>query len=215
MPPNILQVHTEYELIKSVGLKVLWAESPVQRTGEYFFPLQSHAKIVEVEIGGVAIYRPLGEFCPANSNCHLVRDVTGLDFIDFQKIWGGNGVLHPPARRSLDKEQKGLRGDFSGSGNGGFQQFWFRDKEKPRSLGHQSLPPTNIGRVDEEMASPGGRKSDSPSLKGNVSPIDSVCLFFLKANDGAVVCWNCYPIDCVLGMLRKCSLRAVGNTDFA
>ncbi|GFU00970.1 hypothetical protein NPIL_597451 [Nephila pilipes] len=41
-------------------------------------------------------------------------------------------VLHPPARRSLDKEQKGLRGDFSGSGNGGFQQFRFRDKEKPR-----------------------------------------------------------------------------------
>ncbi|GFU60009.1 uncharacterized protein TNCV_3237911 [Trichonephila clavipes] len=25
------------------------------------------------------------------------------------------------------------------------------------SLGHQSLPPTNLGRVDEEMASPGGR----------------------------------------------------------
>ncbi|GFY28476.1 uncharacterized protein TNCV_1971291 [Trichonephila clavipes] len=25
------------------------------------------------------------------------------------------------------------------------------------SLGHQSLPPTNLGRVDEEMASPSGR----------------------------------------------------------
>ncbi|GFU45586.1 uncharacterized protein TNCV_4494451 [Trichonephila clavipes] len=25
------------------------------------------------------------------------------------------------------------------------------------SLGHQSLPPTNLGRVDEEMTSPGGR----------------------------------------------------------
>ncbi|GFT46366.1 uncharacterized protein TNCV_3127141 [Trichonephila clavipes] len=25
------------------------------------------------------------------------------------------------------------------------------------SLGHQSLPPTNLGRVDEEIASPGGR----------------------------------------------------------
>ncbi|GFU00969.1 hypothetical protein NPIL_597441 [Nephila pilipes] len=32
-----------------------------------------------------------------------------------------------------------------------------------------------------------GRKSDSPSLKGNASPIDSLCLFLSKANDGAVV----------------------------
>ncbi|PRD22138.1 UNVERIFIED_CONTAM: hypothetical protein NCL1_49928 [Trichonephila clavipes] len=42
MPPNILRVHTEYVLIKSVGPKVLWAESPVQGTGEYFPPLQFH-----------------------------------------------------------------------------------------------------------------------------------------------------------------------------
>ncbi|GFV44293.1 hypothetical protein TNCV_4117701 [Trichonephila clavipes] len=34
-------------------------------------PLQSHGKIVEVEIGGVAIYRPFGEFHRANSYCHL------------------------------------------------------------------------------------------------------------------------------------------------
>ncbi|GFX40756.1 hypothetical protein TNCV_1218791 [Trichonephila clavipes] len=30
-----------------------------------------HAEIVEVEIGGVAIYRPLGEFRRAKSYCHL------------------------------------------------------------------------------------------------------------------------------------------------
>ncbi|GFU28262.1 uncharacterized protein TNCV_1022471 [Trichonephila clavipes] len=32
------RVHTEYVLVKSVGLKVLWAESRVQGTGEYFPP---------------------------------------------------------------------------------------------------------------------------------------------------------------------------------
>ncbi|GFX78788.1 uncharacterized protein TNCV_1919211 [Trichonephila clavipes] len=71
MPPNTLRIHTEYVLVKSVGPKVLWAESQVQRTVEYFPPLQFHAKIVEVEIGGVAIYRPFGEFRRANSYCHL------------------------------------------------------------------------------------------------------------------------------------------------
>ncbi|GFW61026.1 hypothetical protein TNCV_4872361 [Trichonephila clavipes] len=30
-----------------------------------------HAKIVEVEIGGVTIYRPFGEFHRTNSYCHL------------------------------------------------------------------------------------------------------------------------------------------------
>ncbi|GFX89350.1 hypothetical protein TNCV_2201921 [Trichonephila clavipes] len=29
------------------------------------------------------------------------------------------------------------------------------------SLGYQSLPPTNLGRVDEEMASVGGRLSET------------------------------------------------------
>ncbi|GFW02094.1 hypothetical protein TNCV_4854341 [Trichonephila clavipes] len=43
MPPNTHRVHTEYVLVKSVGPKVLWAESRVQRTGEYFAPLQFHA----------------------------------------------------------------------------------------------------------------------------------------------------------------------------
>ncbi|GFW82897.1 uncharacterized protein TNCV_3494671 [Trichonephila clavipes] len=71
MPPNTLRVHTEYVLVKSGIPKGLWAESQVQGTGEYFPPLQSNGKIVEVEIGGVAIYRPFGVFRRANSYCHL------------------------------------------------------------------------------------------------------------------------------------------------
>ncbi|GFV71320.1 uncharacterized protein TNCV_1476251 [Trichonephila clavipes] len=63
--------HTEYVLVKSVGPKVLWAESGVQGIGEYFPPLQFHVLIVKVEIGGVAIYRLFGEFRRANSYCHL------------------------------------------------------------------------------------------------------------------------------------------------
>ncbi|GFW34558.1 hypothetical protein TNCV_951881 [Trichonephila clavipes] len=43
----------------------------MQETGEYFSPLQSHGKIAEVEIGGVAIYLSFGEFRRANSYCHL------------------------------------------------------------------------------------------------------------------------------------------------
>ncbi|GFT37300.1 hypothetical protein TNCV_1127251 [Trichonephila clavipes] len=35
-------VHTEYVLVKSVGPKVLYPESRVQGTGEYFPPLQFH-----------------------------------------------------------------------------------------------------------------------------------------------------------------------------
>ncbi|GFU51848.1 uncharacterized protein TNCV_3733591 [Trichonephila clavipes] len=66
MPPNTLRVHTEYVLVKSEGPKVLWVESRVQGTGEYF-----HANIEEFDIGGVAIYCPFGEFRRANSFCHL------------------------------------------------------------------------------------------------------------------------------------------------
>ncbi|GFS86151.1 hypothetical protein TNCV_660421 [Trichonephila clavipes] len=54
-------------IVKSVGLKVLWAESRVQGTGEYFPSLQLLAEIVEVEIGGVA---PLGNFA------ELIRTLT-------------------------------------------------------------------------------------------------------------------------------------------
>ncbi|GFX79689.1 uncharacterized protein TNCV_2746081 [Trichonephila clavipes] len=71
MPPNTLRVHTEYVLVKSVGPKALWAESRLQGTGEYFPPLQFLGKIEEVDVGGVAIYRPFGEFRQANSYCHL------------------------------------------------------------------------------------------------------------------------------------------------
>ncbi|GFX98855.1 hypothetical protein TNCV_1504311 [Trichonephila clavipes] len=46
--------------------KVSWNESRVQGTGEYFPPLQLHANIVEAEIGGVAIYRPFGNFSELN-----------------------------------------------------------------------------------------------------------------------------------------------------
>ncbi|GFW39068.1 uncharacterized protein TNCV_1830601 [Trichonephila clavipes] len=71
MPPNTLRVHTENVIVKSVGPKVLWAESRVEGTGEYFLPIQSHGKIVEVEIGGDAIYRPFGEFLLAKTYFHL------------------------------------------------------------------------------------------------------------------------------------------------
>ncbi|GFS57769.1 uncharacterized protein TNCV_2908821 [Trichonephila clavipes] len=71
MPQNTLRVHTECVLVKSVGPKFLWAESQVHGTGEYFPPLQSHVKTVEVEIGGVAIYSLFWEFRRASSYCHL------------------------------------------------------------------------------------------------------------------------------------------------
>ncbi|GFV69484.1 uncharacterized protein TNCV_2778991 [Trichonephila clavipes] len=70
MPPNTLRVNTEYVLLKSVGQKVLWAESRVQGTGDYFPPLQFHVKVGEVEIDGVSIYHLFGEFHRANSYCH-------------------------------------------------------------------------------------------------------------------------------------------------
>ncbi|GFV71227.1 uncharacterized protein TNCV_2429741 [Trichonephila clavipes] len=71
MPLNTLRVHTENVLVKSVDPKVLWAESRVQGTGEYFPPIQFHAKVLEVEIGGGVIYRPFGEFLRAETYCHL------------------------------------------------------------------------------------------------------------------------------------------------
>ncbi|GFU35354.1 hypothetical protein TNCV_2143911 [Trichonephila clavipes] len=63
MPPNTPRVHTEYGLVKS-------GRVTSAGTGEYFPPLQFHAEIVEVEIGGVVIYIvPSGEFCRAKSYC--------------------------------------------------------------------------------------------------------------------------------------------------
>ncbi|GFV06768.1 uncharacterized protein TNCV_1611811 [Trichonephila clavipes] len=66
MPVNTLRVHMEYVLVKSEGQKVYCGMN-----GEYFPHLHSHCKIMEVEIGGVAIYRPFGEFRRAISYCHL------------------------------------------------------------------------------------------------------------------------------------------------
>ncbi|GFV89097.1 uncharacterized protein TNCV_4912961 [Trichonephila clavipes] len=43
VPPNTLRVHTKYVLVKSVGPKVMWAESRVQGTRENFPALQFHA----------------------------------------------------------------------------------------------------------------------------------------------------------------------------
>ncbi|GFY09693.1 hypothetical protein TNCV_381871 [Trichonephila clavipes] len=57
---------SEYTRSTCVGPKVLWAESRVQGTGEYSPPLQFHAEITEVEIGGVAIYRPFRNFTEVN-----------------------------------------------------------------------------------------------------------------------------------------------------
>ncbi|GFT13674.1 uncharacterized protein TNCV_3831431 [Trichonephila clavipes] len=71
MPPNTLRVHREYVLVKLEGPKVLWAESRAQGTGEYFPPLQFHAKIAEMEIGGVTIYRLFGEFRRTHLYCHM------------------------------------------------------------------------------------------------------------------------------------------------
>ncbi|GFX97250.1 uncharacterized protein TNCV_557401 [Trichonephila clavipes] len=75
MPPNTFRVRTEYMLVKSVGLKVLWAESRVQVTREYFPPLQFHVYIVEVDIGGVTIYRPFGNFFELNRSvtCMVIK----------------------------------------------------------------------------------------------------------------------------------------------
>ncbi|GFT79405.1 uncharacterized protein TNCV_604241 [Trichonephila clavipes] len=66
MPTSTLRVHTKYVFVKSVGPKFSWAESRVQWTEEYFPPLQFHAYIVEMEVGGVAIYRPFGNFTELN-----------------------------------------------------------------------------------------------------------------------------------------------------
>ncbi|GFV82026.1 hypothetical protein TNCV_3152241 [Trichonephila clavipes] len=72
--PNVTKYPSSTHAVRArsfSGSEVLWAESRAQGTGEYFPPLQFHAEIVEVEIGSVVIYRPLGEFRRAKSYCHL------------------------------------------------------------------------------------------------------------------------------------------------
>ncbi|GFT50157.1 uncharacterized protein TNCV_3622171 [Trichonephila clavipes] len=71
MPPNAIRVHTENVIAKSVDPKVLRVESRVQGTGEYFPPIQFHGKIVEMEIGGGALYRPFREFLQAKTDFHM------------------------------------------------------------------------------------------------------------------------------------------------
>ncbi|GFW18691.1 uncharacterized protein TNCV_1369451 [Trichonephila clavipes] len=87
MPPNTLRVHTENVLVKLVGPKVLWAESRVQGTGEYFPPIQFHGKIVEVEIGGGALNHPFGKFLRAKTYRLLYGGQGGRTFRDQRAIF--------------------------------------------------------------------------------------------------------------------------------
>ncbi|GFU42441.1 uncharacterized protein TNCV_4555731 [Trichonephila clavipes] len=70
MPPNTLRVHMEYVLVKSVGPKSCGL-SHDHRDWRIFPSIQFKEVIMEVGIGGVAIYRPFGEFRRAKSYCHL------------------------------------------------------------------------------------------------------------------------------------------------
>ncbi|GFV87728.1 uncharacterized protein TNCV_780101 [Trichonephila clavipes] len=69
MPPNTLRVHTE--LVKSVGPKSCGLSRERRGLENISLLFSSMQKFVEVEIGGVAIYRPFGEFHRAKSYCHL------------------------------------------------------------------------------------------------------------------------------------------------
>ncbi|GFU73595.1 hypothetical protein TNCV_3907551 [Trichonephila clavipes] len=71
MPPNNLPVHTEYVHVKSMGQKVLRLNQEFNGLENISLPSISYGKIVGVEIGVVAIYRPFGESQRANSYCHL------------------------------------------------------------------------------------------------------------------------------------------------
>ncbi|GFU25294.1 hypothetical protein TNCV_1739391 [Trichonephila clavipes] len=64
MPPITIRVCSDCMLVKSVGAKVSWANSQMQVTVENFTLPQFHTKIVE--IGGVAIYIPFGNFSELN-----------------------------------------------------------------------------------------------------------------------------------------------------
>ncbi|GFX44494.1 hypothetical protein TNCV_4713201 [Trichonephila clavipes] len=70
MPPNTIRVLMEYVLVKSVDPKFCGL-SHERRDWRIFPSLQFNAVIVEVEIDGVAIYRPFEEFRRA-----IIRIVT-------------------------------------------------------------------------------------------------------------------------------------------
>ncbi|GFU52833.1 hypothetical protein TNCV_2254511 [Trichonephila clavipes] len=61
------------------GSVVLWAESRVQGLENISLPFSFHAEMVEVEIGGVSIYRPFGGFRRAKSYCHLCCSLVLLE----------------------------------------------------------------------------------------------------------------------------------------
>ncbi|GFT30250.1 hypothetical protein TNCV_3467051 [Trichonephila clavipes] len=63
MPPNILRVHTEYVLVKSVGPKYCGLSHERRGTGEYFPHLQLNAEIVEVVSPSIV---PSGNFAELN-----------------------------------------------------------------------------------------------------------------------------------------------------
>ncbi|GFX80196.1 uncharacterized protein TNCV_2642121 [Trichonephila clavipes] len=71
MPPNTLRVHTEYVLVKSVGLKPCGLSHERRGLENITLPFSSMHKFVELEVGGVAIYRHFGEFRRPKSNCQL------------------------------------------------------------------------------------------------------------------------------------------------
>ncbi|GFV05084.1 uncharacterized protein TNCV_222982 [Trichonephila clavipes] len=60
MPPNTLRVHTEYVLVKSVGLKSCGLSNERRGLDNISLSFSSITEIVEVKVGGVAIYRPFG-----------------------------------------------------------------------------------------------------------------------------------------------------------
>ncbi|GFV50415.1 hypothetical protein TNCV_3336051 [Trichonephila clavipes] len=65
MPPNTHRIRTEYVLVKSVGPKSSGL-SHERRDWKIFPSLQFNAEILELEIGGVAIYHHLGNFAELN-----------------------------------------------------------------------------------------------------------------------------------------------------
>ncbi|GFV44590.1 hypothetical protein TNCV_2006611 [Trichonephila clavipes] len=93
-----LPLHTEYVLVKSVGPKS--CELSYERRDWRLTPFQFNAEIVEVEIGGVAIYHPFGEFhsdvvwlaCPSQVNGKKVA--SALYRLDFYTTDDDTTYLH-------------------------------------------------------------------------------------------------------------------------
>ncbi|PRD32985.1 UNVERIFIED_CONTAM: hypothetical protein NCL1_18804 [Trichonephila clavipes] len=71
MPPHTLRVHTEYVLDKSVGLKSCGLSHERRDWRIFPSPSVSCRNCGIGDRGGVAIYRPFGEFHRAKSYCHL------------------------------------------------------------------------------------------------------------------------------------------------